>query len=69
MVVVGGRRSNNTRELVALCRDRGKPVWHVETAAEIEPGWFAECETLGLSAGTSTPDEVIEAVYLHLCEL
>ena len=69
MVVVGGRRSNNTRELVALCRERGKPAWHVESAAEIEPSWFAGCKTLGLSAGTSTPDEVIEAVYLRLCEL
>lgn len=69
MVVVGGRRSNNTRELVALCQERGKPAWHVESAAEIEPSWFAGCKTLGLSAGTSTPDEVIEAVYLRLCEL
>jgi len=69
MVVVGGRRSNNTRELVALCRERGKPVWHIESAAEIESSWFNGFETLGLSAGTSTPDEVIEAVYLRLCEI
>jgi 4-hydroxy-3-methylbut-2-enyl diphosphate reductase len=69
MVVVGGRRSNNTRELVALCCERGKPVWHVESAAEVESSWFTECETLGLSAGTSTPDEVIEAVYLRLRQL
>lgn len=69
MVVVGGRRSNNTRELVALCRERGKRVWHVESAAEIESGWFKGYQTLGLTAGTSTPDEVIEAVYLRLCEL
>ncbi|HVW36798.1 MAG TPA: hypothetical protein VHB99_05820, partial [Pirellulales bacterium] len=69
MIVVGGRRSNNTRELVALCRERGKPVWHVESAAEIESSWFTGRETLGLTAGTSTPDEVIEAVYQRLCEL
>ena len=69
MVVVGGRKSNNTRELVALGRERGKPVWHVEKAAEIEPQWFAGCDVLGLSAGTSTPDAVIDEVYERLCEL
>ncbi|HXT58179.1 MAG TPA: 4-hydroxy-3-methylbut-2-enyl diphosphate reductase [Pirellulales bacterium] len=69
MVVVGGRRSNNTRELVALCRERGKPVHHVQSAAEIQPGWFAGQQTIGLTAGTSTPDAVIEAVFQRLCQL
>jgi 4-hydroxy-3-methylbut-2-enyl diphosphate reductase len=69
MVVVGGCRSNNTHELVALCRERGKPVHHVQSAAGIEPTWFAGQETIGLTAGTSTPDAVIEAVYQRLCQL
>lgn len=69
IVVVGGRHSNNTRELAALCRERGKPAFHVQAAEEIEPGWLAGFRTLGLTAGTSTPDAVIEAVYQRLCEL
>lgn len=69
IVVVGGRHSNNTRELAALCRERGKPAFHVQSAEEIEPSWFAGAEVLGLTAGTSTPDAVIDAVYQRLCEL
>ena len=69
MVVVGGRHSNNTRELAALCRERGTPVLHVQSAEEIEPGWLTGFGTLGLAAGTSTPDAVIDAVYQRLCEL
>jgi 4-hydroxy-3-methylbut-2-enyl diphosphate reductase len=69
MVVVGGRNSNNTRELVALCRQRGVTTWHVQSADDIQPNWFDGCRTVGLTAGTSTVDEIIEEVYGALCEL
>jgi 4-hydroxy-3-methylbut-2-enyl diphosphate reductase len=62
MVVVGGRNSNNTRELAALCRDRGVPAFHVQTAADLDPRWFRGCRVVGLTAGTSTLDETIEEV-------
>ncbi len=69
MVVVGGRNSNNTRELVALCRQRGTATWHVQSADDIQPNWFDGCPTVGLTAGTSTIDEIIEEVYEALCAL
>lgn len=62
MVVVGGRQSNNTRELAALCRERGTPAWQVAEADEIDPSWFEGVATVGLTAGTSTLDETIRAV-------
>jgi 4-hydroxy-3-methylbut-2-enyl diphosphate reductase len=62
MVVVGGRNSNNTRELVALCHEREIPAVHVQAASELDPSWFAEFETVGLTAGTSTLDSTIEEV-------
>ena len=62
MVVVGGRNSNNTKELVALCRERGIPAVHVQDATELDPGWFLPFETVGLTAGTSTLDSTIEEV-------
>lgn len=62
MVVVGGRNSNNTRELAALCRDRGVPAFHIQSATELEPGWFRGCRVVGLTAGTSTLDATIEEV-------
>lgn len=66
MVVVGGRNSNNTRELAALCRDRGVPAFHVQSAADLDPAWFRGCQVVGLTAGTSTLDETIEEVRKKL---
>ena len=62
VVVVGGRHSNNTRELAARCRERDLPAVHVQGEADLDPAWFAGLETVGLTAGTSTPDETVEEV-------
>src|SRR5262245_32003203 len=40
VVVVGGRNSNNTRELAEYCRGRGLPTYHVQGAADLDPAWF-----------------------------
>jgi 4-hydroxy-3-methylbut-2-en-1-yl diphosphate reductase len=69
MVVVGGRNSNNTRELVARCREKGVPAYHVQEAADLEPAWFAGIETVGLTAGTSTLDRSIADVREALSQL
>ena len=69
MVVVGGRNSNNTRELVTLCRRQGVPTYHVQSADDIDAEWLHDCKTVGLSAGTSTVESVIEEVHEALCHL
>ena len=66
VVVVGGAHSNNTLELVARCRDRGKPVLHVQSAADLDPAWFKPFATVGLTAGTSTLAETIDEVHRAL---
>jgi 4-hydroxy-3-methylbut-2-en-1-yl diphosphate reductase len=66
VVVVGGHHSNNTRELAARCRERGKAALHVESAAELDAGWFKGFATVGLTAGTSTLPETIEEVHRAL---
>jgi 4-hydroxy-3-methylbut-2-en-1-yl diphosphate reductase len=66
VVVVGGARSNNTRHLVSLCERLGRPAYRVEAADEIDPAWFGGCRTVGLTAGTSTLDEAIDAVEAYL---
>jgi len=62
LVVVGGRNSNNTRELVALARDHGVATFHVERADELKAEWFVGVQVVGLTAGTSTLDETIDEV-------
>ena len=66
VVVVGGRNSNNTRELATLCRNRGVPSFHVQSAEDLEPEWFRGLETIGLTAGTSTLDSTIDEVQQAL---
>jgi 4-hydroxy-3-methylbut-2-enyl diphosphate reductase len=62
VVVVGGARSNNTRELVATCRDHCARVHQVQAASDLLEAWFAGAATVGLTAGTSTPESTIDAV-------
>ena len=69
VVVIGGAHSNNTRELVETCGRECSRVYHVQTAADLRPEWFVGNETVGITAGTSTPDSVIDAVELRLREL
>ena len=66
VVVVGGSNSNNTRELVERCRRASRPVVHVQSAADLDPGWFTGFSTVGLTAGTSTLDRTIDEVHRAL---
>jgi len=66
VIVVGGKTSNNTRELVKTCGRHCPRVHHVETEADVNPEWFGEAHTIGITAGTSTPDEVIDRVEARI---
>jgi 4-hydroxy-3-methylbut-2-en-1-yl diphosphate reductase len=63
VIVIGGRNSNNTRQLVRTCEAEGARAYQVESAADLRPEWFLDVDTVGLTAGTSTPDEVIQEVH------
>ncbi len=62
VIVIGGLNSNNTRELVQSCRRCCARVHHVQGAGELRPEWLAGAATVGITAGTSTPDGLIDAV-------
>jgi len=62
VIVIGGRTSNNTRELVKTCGRYCSRVHHVQTDADLSPEWFHGAHTVGITAGTSTPDDVIDRV-------
>ncbi len=62
LVVVGGRHSNNTRQLVRLAEARGLPVAHVQTASDLDLDWLDQFDVVGLTAGTSTLESTIDQV-------
>lgn len=62
VVVIGGAHSNNTHELVKTCSRFCSRVHHVQTAADLLTGWFSSDDIVGITAGTSTPDQLIQQV-------
>jgi 4-hydroxy-3-methylbut-2-enyl diphosphate reductase len=66
VVVVGGPDSNNSRKLAELARQLGRPAHQVANASDLLPEWFVPGAVVGLTAGTSTPDEVIADVRAWL---
>ncbi len=69
VVVVGGANSNNTKELVNTCWRFCPYVHHVQGPEDLKAEWFNHAEIIGLTAGTSTPDSVIDAVEARLQEM
>lgn len=69
VIVVGGRSSNNTRELVNTCARHCTRVHHVQTDADVRPEWFDGVNVIGLTAGTSTPGDVIDRVEARIRRL
>ena len=66
VIVVGGHSSNNTRELVKTCARHCARVHHVQTDADVRLEWFDVAMVVGLTAGTSTPDDVIDRVEARI---
>jgi 4-hydroxy-3-methylbut-2-enyl diphosphate reductase len=62
MLVIGGFNSANTTRLAQICRDLQPNTHHIETADEIEPGWIAGVTSVGITAGASTPQWIIDEV-------
>ena len=69
IVVVGGRTSNNTRQLVETCRAAGRPAFHIERPEELRAEWFVGVDLVGLTAGTSTLPETVQATHARLLQL
>ncbi len=66
VIVIGGTHSNNTHELVKTCSRFCERVHHVQTADDLRDDWFQTDDTVGITAGTSTPDAVIDAIERQL---
>jgi len=69
VIVVGAPESSNSSRLVELAAKRGARAHLVQTAAEIDPAWLAGARSVGVTAGASAPEVLVEAVVARLSEL
>ncbi len=68
MVIVGGRESSNTAKLRDVCSDYC-PTFLIETADELNPSMFQGVQTVGITAGASTPADIIKEVLSTMSEI
>lgn len=66
ILAIGGLKSSNTARLAEVGKALGVPSYHIERSGDIEEAWLAHAETVGVTAGASTPDDVIQTVVNEL---
>ena len=69
MIIIGSYTSANSKRLTQLSLERNKRSFQVTSSDELDSAWFEDCETVGISAGASTPDETIEEVIKKIKEI
>ena len=66
ILAIGGRKSSNTARLAEVGQALGVPSYHIERIGDIEEAWLVDADVVGVTAGASTPDDVIENVVADL---
>ena len=69
MLVVGGKNSANTTRLAQICRETNPGTYHIETARELSAEWFRDARHVGVTAGASTPDWILDEVVAALSRI
>lgn len=69
VLVIGGKDSSNTAKLTSICKEMGVVTYQIEEAHQIDPSWFKNIKTLGVTAGASTPDWIIREVISMVNEV
>ena len=68
MIVIGGKNSGNTTRLYQIC-SAITTTYHIENIDEIERDWFNDIKNIGITAGASTPDWIIEKIKRRIQEI
>jgi 4-hydroxy-3-methylbut-2-enyl diphosphate reductase len=68
LIVIGGFQSSNTQKLAAIGREAGTDTFQVEQVKDLVPSWFYNKKRVGVAAGASTPDWIIEEVVKKMNE-
>jgi len=66
VIVVGGYNSGNTKRLAEIAQKTGKPTYHIQEASEIDMDALSEASCIGIAAGASTPNWIINKIFRKL---
>ena len=66
MIVIGDRRSSNTQKLFEICRNACMNTYYIQTLDDLDMNQLRSVETVGITAGASTPNKIIEEVQSHV---
>jgi 4-hydroxy-3-methylbut-2-enyl diphosphate reductase len=69
MIVIGGYNSSNTKKLVHVCGEKGIEAHHIESFDQLHKNWFVNKQHVGITAGTSTPENVINEVHTKILKI
>ena len=69
MIVIGGRSSSNTQKLYDICRKECKNTYYIQTLVDLDLKTFGSIGNVGITAGASTPNNIIEEVHNHMSEM
>lgn len=66
MIVVGGRNSSNTQKLYEICKEKCKNTYYIQTIADLDLSQIGHIDNVGITAGASTPKNIIEEVQKYV---
>ena len=69
MIIIGSFTSANSKRLTELAKQRNENTFQVTCASDLNPEWFKEVKSVGISAGASTPDYLIKGVENRINEI
>lgn len=69
MIVIGGYNSSNTKKLVQVCDERKVEAHHIEASSQLDKQWFNNKKHVGITAGTSTPEYIINDVHSAILDI
>ena len=66
MIVVGGSSSSNTRKLYEICKNECKDTYYIQTLNDLDMTRLGKADCIGITAGASTPNNIIQEVYTNV---
>ena len=66
MLVIGGRHSSNTQKLFEICKEECGNTYYIQTVKDLDITCFESIDSVGITAGASTPNKIIEEVQEHV---